>query len=198
MLRVSHRERDEGLTPQAHTQHCYVSHSVSHPFTPAQWHRPPFVSSVYRFGLWERAPWPQGPMCRAEDLTYLIFFIGYQYYFAVLKLYALCTLHITTWGTRAGVGGAVVSTPAADGDAAAADSTEIKLQIQHEKHIERKAALERRRAVAESTYAAGQVALLRRVHAARMSSEDSTVRSCMPWINAFLRPTCWYYEGGVP
>jgi hypothetical protein len=40
----------------------------------------------------------------AEDLTYLPYFIIYQYYFAVLKLYALGTLHVTAWGTRAGVG----------------------------------------------------------------------------------------------
>lgn len=135
-------------------------------------------------------------MCRTEDLTYLIFFIGYQYYFAVLKLYALSTLHITTWGTRAGVGGAVTSPPAADG--AAADSAEIKLQIQHQNHIERKAALERRRVVADSTYAAGQIALLRRVHAARMASEDSTVRACMPRMGALRHPTCWGYVGSVP
>ena len=43
-------------------------------------------------------------MCPAEDFTYLPFFIIYQYYFAMLKLYALFTLHVTAWGTRAGVG----------------------------------------------------------------------------------------------
>ena len=45
--------------------------------------------------------------CAAEDISYLIFFIGYQYYFAFLKLYALFTLHVTAWGTREGVAGGV-------------------------------------------------------------------------------------------
>ena len=36
-----------------------------------------------------------------------MYFICYQYYFAVLKLYALFTLHITAWGTREGVAGGV-------------------------------------------------------------------------------------------
>ena len=44
---------------------------------------------------------------RAEDFTYLVYFITYQYYFAVLKLYALFTLHVTAWGTREGVAGGV-------------------------------------------------------------------------------------------
>jgi hypothetical protein len=44
----------------------------------------------------------------AEDFTYLVFFIGYQYYFALLKVYALFTLHVTAWGTRAGVGSAEI------------------------------------------------------------------------------------------
>lgn len=101
-----------------------------------------------------------------------MFFIGYQYYFAALKLYALGTLHITTWGTRAGVGGAApVKADAEDG----ADTIEIKLEMQHKNHIERKAALERRRAVAEKTYAAGEIALLRRAHAARVAGEDAPV-----------------------
>lgn len=43
----------------------------------------------------------------AEDISYLIYFIGYQYYFAFLKLYALFTLHVTSWGTREGVAGGV-------------------------------------------------------------------------------------------
>lgn len=38
-----------------------------------------------------------------EDILYLPTFIGYQYFFAVLKLYSLCTLHITAWGTRKSV-----------------------------------------------------------------------------------------------
>lgn len=36
-----------------------------------------------------------------------MFFILYQYYFAVLKLYALGSLHVTAWGTREGVAGGV-------------------------------------------------------------------------------------------
>lgn len=54
------------------------------------------------------------PMPRAEDITYLIYFILYQYYFATLKLYALFTLHITSWGTREGVGGGGLKSKEAD------------------------------------------------------------------------------------
>jgi hypothetical protein len=36
----------------------------------------------------------------AEDFTYLPVFIAYQYFFAVLKLYAAFTLNNTAWGTR--------------------------------------------------------------------------------------------------
>jgi hypothetical protein len=43
----------------------------------------------------------------AEDFTYLVFFIAYQYYFSLLKLYALFTLHVTAWGTREGVAGGI-------------------------------------------------------------------------------------------
>ena len=38
-----------------------------------------------------------------SDLVYLPIFIAYQYFFACLKLYALVTLNVTSWGTRASV-----------------------------------------------------------------------------------------------
>jgi len=41
---------------------------------------------------------------RPQDIIYVPAFILFGYYFAVMKLYALLTLHETGWGTRAGVG----------------------------------------------------------------------------------------------
>jgi hypothetical protein len=41
-------------------------------------------------------------------------FIAFGYYFAIMKLYALFTLHETGWGTRAGIGDAAAATAAAD------------------------------------------------------------------------------------
>ncbi len=41
---------------------------------------------------------------RPRDIVYVPAYIAFGYYFAVMKLYALFTLHKTGWGTRAGVG----------------------------------------------------------------------------------------------
>ncbi|PWN38098.1 polysaccharide synthase [Meira miltonrushii] len=41
---------------------------------------------------------------RPQDIIYVPAYIAFGYYFAVMKLYALCTLHETGWGTRKGVG----------------------------------------------------------------------------------------------
>lgn len=41
---------------------------------------------------------------RPLDIIYVPAYIAFGYYFAIMKLYALCTLHVTAWGTRAGVG----------------------------------------------------------------------------------------------
>ncbi|KAK1228326.1 hypothetical protein PQX77_008637 [Marasmius sp. AFHP31] len=49
---------------------------------------------------------------RPQDIIYVPAFIVFGYYFAVMKLYALCTLHETGWGTRAGIGDASVATAA--------------------------------------------------------------------------------------
>jgi len=43
---------------------------------------------------------------RPGDIIYVPAFIAFGYYFAIMKLYALVTLHETGWGTRAGIGGA--------------------------------------------------------------------------------------------
>lgn len=60
-------------------------------------------------------------------------------------------------------------------DTDGADTTELKLQERHKNHIERKAALERKRAIAEKTYAAGEIALLRRAHMARVAGDGAEV-----------------------
>lgn len=41
---------------------------------------------------------------RPLDIIYVPAYIAFGYYFAIMKLYALCTLNVTAWGTRAGVG----------------------------------------------------------------------------------------------
>jgi len=60
---------------------------------------------------------------RPQDVIYVPAFILFGYYFAIMKLYALCTLHETGWGTRAGIGDASAATAAA-----AAQDTNEKLQ----------------------------------------------------------------------
>jgi len=51
-----------------------------------------------------------------QHVIYVPAFILFGYYFAVMKLYALFTLHETGWGTRAGIGDASAATAAADAD----------------------------------------------------------------------------------
>lgn len=51
---------------------------------------------------------------RPQDIIYVPAFILFGYYFAVMKLYALFTLHETGWGTRAGIGDASAATAAMD------------------------------------------------------------------------------------
>lgn len=45
-------------------------------------------------------------------IIYVPAFIVFGYYFAIMKIYALCTLHETGWGTRAGIGDASAATAA--------------------------------------------------------------------------------------
>ncbi|KAK9763991.1 hypothetical protein K7432_008888 [Basidiobolus ranarum] len=40
---------------------------------------------------------------RPQDIIYVPVFVLFNYYFAIMKLYALLTLHVTAWGTRQGV-----------------------------------------------------------------------------------------------
>ncbi|KAF8625297.1 hypothetical protein AX15_005431 [Amanita polypyramis BW_CC] len=51
---------------------------------------------------------------RPQDIIHVPAFILFGYYFAVMKLYALFTLHETGWGTRAGIGDISAATAAAD------------------------------------------------------------------------------------
>jgi len=51
---------------------------------------------------------------RPQDVIYVPAFILFGYYFAIMKLYALLTLHETGWGTRAGIGDATAATAAMD------------------------------------------------------------------------------------
>lgn len=54
---------------------------------------------------------------RPQDIIFVPAFILFGYYFAIMKLYALFTLHETGWGTRAGVGDAAAATAAAEAEA---------------------------------------------------------------------------------
>lgn len=53
---------------------------------------------------------------RPQDILYVPAFILFGYYFAIMKIYALLTLHETGWGTRAGIGDPTAATAAADTD----------------------------------------------------------------------------------
>jgi len=46
---------------------------------------------------------------RPQDIIHVPAFIAFGYYFAVMKLYALFTLHEVGWGTRAGIGDATTA-----------------------------------------------------------------------------------------
>ncbi|AAW45548.1 hypothetical protein CNBH2170 [Cryptococcus deneoformans B-3501A] len=49
-----------------------------------------------------------------KHIIYVPAFIAFGYYFAIMKLYALFTLHETGWGTRAGIGNITEATMAAE------------------------------------------------------------------------------------
>ncbi|RXW15837.1 hypothetical protein EST38_g10018 [Candolleomyces aberdarensis] len=51
---------------------------------------------------------------RPQDIIHVPAFILFGYYFAIMKVYALFTLHETGWGTRAGIGDASAATAALD------------------------------------------------------------------------------------
>ncbi|EJU04257.1 glycosyltransferase family 2 protein [Dacryopinax primogenitus] len=51
---------------------------------------------------------------RPEHVIYVPAFILFGYYFAVMKIFALLTLHETAWGTRAGIGDPTTATKAMD------------------------------------------------------------------------------------
>lgn len=51
-----------------------------------------------------------------EHIIYVPAFIIFGYYFAIMKIYALFTLHETAWGTRAGIGDPTAATTAAAAD----------------------------------------------------------------------------------
>jgi hypothetical protein len=105
----------------------------------------------------------------AEEITYLIYFIGYQYYFAGLKLYALFTLHITSWGTREGVAGGV--------------KQELKSTVDAETKMEQKLQMSKRARHASKTYQKGDIALMRRVHNYKLGDDQV-------WPLAHAPPPC--------
>ncbi|KAE9400315.1 hypothetical protein BT96DRAFT_965400 [Gymnopus androsaceus JB14] len=59
---------------------------------------------------------------RPQDIIHVPAFIIFGYYFAIMKLYALFTLHETGWGTRTGIGDIAAATAAMDKQNAAASN----------------------------------------------------------------------------
>jgi hypothetical protein len=107
-----------------------------------------------------------------EDISYLMYFILYQYYFALLKVYALFTLHITAWGSRAGVGG-----PDKKDTRDEVEDVEAELERLQEEEAERAKKEEarirnlRKGLSAQKTYQKGNIALMRRIHQQNQENE---------------------------
>lgn len=57
---------------------------------------------------------------RPQDIIHVPAFIAFGYYFAIMKMYALFTLHEVGWGTRAGIGDATQALNALNAQNAAA------------------------------------------------------------------------------
>ncbi|KAF8705924.1 Glycosyl transferase family 21, partial [Rhizoctonia solani] len=72
---------------------------------------------------------------RPQDIIYVPAFIAFGYYFAIMKLYALFTLHEVGWGTRAGIGNATDATKALEAqnaqEAAAAGGPDREKLMSH-------------------------------------------------------------------
>jgi hypothetical protein len=106
-----------------------------------------------------------------EDITYLLYFILYQYYFAVLKLYALFTLHVTTWGSRAGVGGPDKKDTRDEVEDVEAELERLRTEeAERAKKEEARLRMLRKGRSALKTYQKGNIALMRRIH--RQNQED--------------------------
>jgi hypothetical protein len=107
-----------------------------------------------------------------EDISYLMYFILYQYYFALLKVYALFTLHITAWGSRAGVGG-----PDKKDTRDEVEDVEAELERLQAEEAERAKKEEarirnlRKGLSAQKTYQKGNIALMRRIHQQNQENE---------------------------
>jgi len=67
---------------------------------------------------------------RPQDIVYVPAYILFGYYFAIMKLYALVTLHETGWGTRAGVGDPSQAMAAAASNEKLADTKQQQSQQQ--------------------------------------------------------------------
>jgi hypothetical protein len=69
---------------------------------------------------------------RPQDIIHIPAWLIFNYYFAVMKIYALFTLHEVGWGTRAGVGttlAADIAKETEDEKNKAAEQEHIKIQI---------------------------------------------------------------------
>ncbi|KAI8062410.1 glycosyltransferase like family 2-domain-containing protein [Gongronella butleri] len=72
---------------------------------------------------------------RPQDIWVIPFWLIFNYYFAIMKIYALFTLHVTAWGTRAGVGTELAADIKRQGDEAdAAANADVKIEMDHLQH----------------------------------------------------------------
>lgn len=140
----------------------------------ASWHQKASPRSVVK-----SCPWQPPPCVRAEDITYLIYFILYQYYFAALKLYAMFTLHVTAWGTRAGVGAPDKKDTRDEVDDVEAELARLKEEEEerHKKEETRVKMLRKGRS-AQKTYQKGNIALMRRIHN-RNQEDEARLRAAL-------------------
>jgi cellulose synthase/poly-beta-1,6-N-acetylglucosamine synthase-like glycosyltransferase len=107
-----------------------------------------------------------------EDITYLFYFVIYQYYFAMLKLYALFTLHVTAWGSRVGVGAPDKKDTRDEIDDVEKELERLRVEeAKQAKKEEVRVRMVKRDHTAQKTYQKGKIALMRRIHRQRQDDE---------------------------
>ncbi|KZT04181.1 glycosyltransferase family 2 protein [Laetiporus sulphureus 93-53] len=96
---------------------AYVTYKSTIPVDSGGYHLPPW-NVVLSYLAWLLATRTAKLLphlwYRPQDIIYVPAFIIFGYYFAIMKIYALLTLHETGWGTRAGIGDPTAATAAVD------------------------------------------------------------------------------------
>ncbi|RUS34745.1 nucleotide-diphospho-sugar transferase [Jimgerdemannia flammicorona] len=122
----------------------YAFHQVNHPHPKPLWNI--LVSYICWLLLTRAFKLTPHLLRRPQDIIHIPAWLIFGYYFAIMKLYALFTLHEVAWGTRAGVGTTLAADIAKE-DAAAAtkmqrDHNDVKIELNdlgsHVRHHEDK------------------------------------------------------------